>query len=206
MDTRSQTPSRARLRVLIDLLSGAAFRDICDHAREAAPSECCGFVLASGVRRCENIQDELHRLDPIAYPRTARTAFAFSASDEIFLAESFRTGDPVWAVYHSHPEGEACFSRADRVGVLRGGKPLYPALFYVVVGCHSGHVAGAKVFGIKRGTIRALASFGASLDRLNPPLRPRRRRDTLAVEARQRQRETVPDRPAQSTGEGRVAS
>ncbi|MGH7900069.1 MAG: Mov34/MPN/PAD-1 family protein, partial [Candidatus Binatia bacterium] len=49
------------------------------HAIESYPLECCGAILAVGgreqVRRITNIQDRLHREDPAAHPRDARTAY-----------------------------------------------------------------------------------------------------------------------------------
>ena len=46
--------------------------DICDHAKEQFPDECCGIILHTDtqefVRPCRNIQNDLHKDDPDAYP------------------------------------------------------------------------------------------------------------------------------------------
>ena len=30
------------------------------HARLTYPEECCGFILNNGIRKCKNIQNEMH--------------------------------------------------------------------------------------------------------------------------------------------------
>lgn len=127
---------------LISLIQDRFLAEIATHARQAHPEECCGMILASGLRRCKNIQDELHRLDPVAHPRPARTGFAFTAEDTIFLIDSLESDDPVLAVYHSHPDGSAQFSHADATGAA-----AYPDLFHLVVACSAEGDLRAVLYG-----------------------------------------------------------
>ena len=111
------------------------------HAEEAYPAECCGLVFDSGVRRCRNVQDELHASDPVAFPRTAREAFRLSDEDQLLLARSFDGRDPARVLYHSHVDTGAYMSEADVEGATVDGLPLYPELLHLVVSVREG-VAG----------------------------------------------------------------
>jgi proteasome lid subunit RPN8/RPN11 len=67
------------------VLERAALDDVLRHAREADPDECCGALVERRGRdevwRLENVQDQLHARDPVANPRTARTAYALGHRD-----------------------------------------------------------------------------------------------------------------------------
>jgi adenylyltransferase/sulfurtransferase len=142
-------------RLLIDGLICQTYR----HARRAYPDECCGMILRTGLRECTNIQDALHHQNPMAHPRTARKAFSFTADDSIFLAQSQRTDDPVLAVYHSHPNETANFSRADRDAALCDGKPVYPSLLHLVIACAADRIDESRLFGLVDGAHREVAHF-----------------------------------------------
>src|SRR5919109_5071796 len=62
------------------LLTQEAWNEISRHAQETFPEECCGVVLSAGgldyIYRLKNIQNKLHALDPLTYPRTAAIAYA----------------------------------------------------------------------------------------------------------------------------------
>src|SRR6266536_1301515 len=62
------------------LLTQEAWNEISRHAQETFPEECCGVVLSAAgldyVHRLKNIQNKLHALDPLTYPRTAAIASA----------------------------------------------------------------------------------------------------------------------------------
>lgn len=131
---------------ILSLLNETTLRGMYQHARETYPNECCGVLHRSGVRRCRNVQDELHAHDPVAFPRTARQAFSFAAADVLLMAESFDTADPVVAVYHSHVDCGAYFSKADETGALWNGEPVYPGLFHLVIDCRRCEIGGAKLF------------------------------------------------------------
>ncbi len=136
-----------------DLLDESRLETICAHARQTFPNECCGMILRSGVRPCENAQDRLHALDPMAFPRRPRHAFAFEARDAIFLAESFDGHNPVLAIYHSHSNGGASFSKADHAAILWNGQIAYPELLHLVIDCRSDGVHGVRLFGVREGVV-----------------------------------------------------
>ncbi|MFQ5430235.1 MAG: Mov34/MPN/PAD-1 family protein [Phycisphaerae bacterium] len=140
----------ADLKDIYTLLRDGRLREVYAHARDAYPAECCGMILRSGVRYCENAQAALQRLEPERHEKAAARAFQFDAADAIFLAESFDSDDPALVVYHSHTTGAAVFSRADRSGALLLGKPTYPNLCHLVIDCRSDRVAGARLFRFDR--------------------------------------------------------
>lgn len=95
---------------------------------------------------CANAQDQLHRDDPEAFPRSGENGYCLDFEDQIFLAKSFETDDSVRIVYHSHPNGSTGFSAADRAGAMSDGKPLYESLSYLVIGCTAVGATGAALY------------------------------------------------------------
>ena len=74
-------------------LTQDVWNEISRHAREAFPDECCGVILSTGdsdrVHALENIQNQLHALDPQTYPRTAARAYALDTRGrEAVLAQA----------------------------------------------------------------------------------------------------------------------
>ena len=110
------------------------------HARETHPDECCGALVRragkTDVWRLENVQNELHRRDPAANPRTAATAYALGRRD-LERVDSACAGDPaigtLQAIYHSHTKVGAYFSGEDRARAMFADEPLYPEIAWVVV-------------------------------------------------------------------------
>jgi proteasome lid subunit RPN8/RPN11 len=121
-------------------LEREALEDILRHAREADPDECCGALVARRGRdevwRLANVQDELHARDPVANPRTARTAYALGHRD-VARIDAATSGDPecgaLKAIYHSHAVNGAYFSGEDRARAMFGDEPTYPDIAYLVV-------------------------------------------------------------------------
>jgi proteasome lid subunit RPN8/RPN11 len=115
-----------------------ALDEMIAHARATHPEECCGAVLELGgrdvVRRFTNVQGRLHREDPAANPRDARTAYAPDPK-ELFAAvrDSDAPGARLKVFYHSHTRVGAYFSGEDRARALFGEEPAYPDTTYVVV-------------------------------------------------------------------------
>lgn len=105
----------------------AWIRELTDLAANSSPTECCGLVLADGIRPCRN-----------AMPgHQARSAYLFSPADAIWLAENAESG-AILAIYHSHPKGPADWSDADERSAWFAGKPLYPAIPRWIIGCRDG--------------------------------------------------------------------
>ncbi len=143
----------------IALLSQDLLAEVYRHARIAWPRECCGLILSSGVRRARNVQDDLHRIDPVAFPRTSEEAFCLDVRDQLILDASAYSPDEACVLYHSHPRGGACFSRADRAGALRDDRPVYPRLLHLVVDCRLRVVRGANLYAFADGRFRDIARF-----------------------------------------------
>lgn len=108
-------PDRPEVRV-----PAAVLHEICRHAVEADPEECCGLVVSQGRQRfgvairCRNEMSRLHRDDPQHYPRDGRSAYHMSERDVLEVRrEAERQGEAVTAVYHSHVGAAAYLSDLD---------------------------------------------------------------------------------------------
>jgi proteasome lid subunit RPN8/RPN11 len=149
-------------------MSGEIPRPVLDaiyqHAREGYPEEVCGFILghkgsaADEARRCENRQNQLHAEDPVAFPRTAATAYNLGAKDLFFLDKSLRSERPVKIIYHSHIDVGAYFSAEDVRAAAPDGELLYP-VDWLVVDVQKDGVRGAKLFRFSGGAFVEIASF-----------------------------------------------
>lgn len=134
-------------------IPAAAYDAMVARAEADYPYETCGLVF-EGHGRLEvlplrNIQNDLHRADPAAHPRDARTAYAFDPRElaqALFSRES--AGWSLRAIYHSHPDHDAYFSATDRreAAPPEWGGPTYPDVVYLV-------------FSVYRGKLRTAAGF-----------------------------------------------
>ena len=91
------------------LVTGRLLNELCTHALETRPEECCGLVTGvegdrfRSVYRCRNTMTLQHQNDPAVYPRDGRQAYYMSEVDALrALAEGEARGESVTAVYHSH--------------------------------------------------------------------------------------------------------
>jgi proteasome lid subunit RPN8/RPN11 len=124
------------------------------HAEQGYPDEVCGVVIGkrgdpahNAVRRCANLADEYHGMDPARYPRTARTAYVMDPKDLLRIqSEADAGGLEILAIYHSHTEHEAYFSQTDRDLALLDGEPLWPDTRYVVISVKMGKAIYCKMF------------------------------------------------------------
>ena len=119
-------------------LTQKGWEEISLHAIETFPEECCGVILHKGktddVRRCQNIQNDLHALDSKTYPRNATIAYAMDLKElEFIIHEAETTGAKIKAFYHSHPNHEAYFSQEDRAFATPFGEPTYPESAQIVI-------------------------------------------------------------------------
>lgn len=111
------------------------------HAKEAYPSECCGFVAGPAGERAlldesfreENEADKYHRLDPERFPRTSSTYFKIH---ELRAARAFERGEasgrPIKVIYHSHCDAGSYFSAEDAATFASHGELMWPCAFLVV--------------------------------------------------------------------------
>ncbi len=127
-------------------------RAIAEHAVAAYPEECCGLVFTREGRqqavRITNVQNELHARDPVAFPRTAATAYAMSYREvEPYLEAAYRGEIQLLAFYHSHPEHDAYFSTEDRAAAEPWLEdPNYAAAAQIVVSVRSAKVVAVRAF------------------------------------------------------------
>jgi proteasome lid subunit RPN8/RPN11 len=137
--------------------------ELCEHAREAEPEECCGLVLsAGGLRygravRCRNEMTRRHEEDPAEFPRDSRSAYYMSASDVLAVTrEAERSGEHVTAVYHSHV-GAAAYLSHDDLEYARN--PLFPFPYadQIVLSVFERTVREIKIF------LRSDGEFGERL-------------------------------------------
>jgi len=138
----------------------SCLEEIRDHAEREYPCECCGVVLSTSegawiVRRCTNIQDELHRKHPASFPRTARTAYYIDPREQMaILRDAEGQGWTIRGLYHSHPDHPARFSEEDERRAMPWGTPLYPDAFYLIVSVMKGRSGNLVCFTWNRAAAR----------------------------------------------------
>lgn len=140
--------------------------DVIRHLESCYPQEGCGVLLRSAeggawrVRPLRNAQDELHGRDPVRFPRTSRTAFAFEPREWLgVLLEADARGEHVACVFHSHVDTGADFSDEDRRLAAPEGEPLLPGASHLVMAVHSGYVRDMKIFWWERGEFQGRPVF-----------------------------------------------
>jgi proteasome lid subunit RPN8/RPN11 len=111
-------------------IDGRLLNELCAHARETWPEECCGLVTGTraghyeDAHRCRNEMTRLHRADPAAHPRDGTRAFFMNELDYLRVSEEAEPhGRMVTAVYHSHVGAGAYFSELDQEFA---NQPLFP--------------------------------------------------------------------------------
>ncbi len=100
--------------------------EIVAHAREQAPSECCGLLAGHGdvadrVIRCRNV----HKTPVTRYQMEPREQLAA-------FREMDRRGEELVGIYHSHPVSQPYPSPTDRA------EAHYPEARYVLVSLRAG--------------------------------------------------------------------
>lgn len=125
---------RARIELNRNLepapFSAAVMSELCQHALDTAPEECCGLVTGTAANRFErsyrvtNVMTKMHLGDALAFPRDARHAY-YMAEIEYLRAQkdAEADGQTVTAVYHSHVGAGAYLSEED-LGYAE--HPLFP--------------------------------------------------------------------------------
>ncbi len=126
--------------------------ELCEHAREAEPEECCGLVLSEGdlrygrAVRCHNEMTRRHEEDPDEYPRDSRSAYYMSTRDVLSVTrEAERTGEHVTAVYHSHVGAGAYLSEVD-LSYARHALFPFPYADQIVLSVYERSVREIKIF------------------------------------------------------------
>ncbi len=112
------------------LIQADVLHEICRHALDVAPEECCGLVMGSAEEhllravRITNVMTKMHVADADAFPRDARHAYYMSETEyQQAIGEAESRGEYVSAIYHSH-FGQGCYLSQDDLAFA--GHPLFP--------------------------------------------------------------------------------
>jgi proteasome lid subunit RPN8/RPN11 len=121
------------------------------HAQETFPDECCGVIFGAGmvdrVVPLKNIQNKLHALDPLTYPRTAVIAYAVDPLElDNVIRQAEASGERLKAFYHSHPNHEAYFSDEDKAFACPFGEPIFPDTVQIVASVYDRKIKIIKAF------------------------------------------------------------
>lgn len=140
-------PARAPVEV-----PAALFNELCAHARESDPEECCGLVSGDDrvrfrhAHRCHNVMTALHHEDPVRWPRDGREAFHMDETEWLDVVQRCeKDGDRVTAVYHSHVGSGAYFSEMDQQFALEPGYP-FPEADHIVLAVVDHRVVSSAIF------------------------------------------------------------
>src|SRR5229473_1058331 len=104
-------------------LSKSHFREMVEHARQAAPHECCGLIGGNGAR----IQTVYPLRNVAAEPLVTYEA----APEDLFAAQRAMRdrGEQLLAIYHSHPRSNDPQPSETDVRLA-----YYPSAVYFIVG------------------------------------------------------------------------
>jgi len=111
-------------------ISHDVLHEVCSHALDVAPEECCGLVFGASegefnhAIRVTNMMNKMHASDPRAFPRDARHAYYMSEVEYLRAIEEAETrGERVSAIYHSHFR-QGCYLSSDDLAFAQ--HPLFP--------------------------------------------------------------------------------
>lgn len=134
------------------LVSGRLLNELCAHARETQPEECCGLITGDeehryrSVYRCRNEMTLYNTKDPERYPRDGTKAFYMNETDYLKASEDAEgRGESVTAVYHSHVGAGAYFSEMDQEFAEHELFP-FPNVAHIVIAVFEGQVTQLGVF------------------------------------------------------------
>ncbi|MEE8164577.1 MAG: Mov34/MPN/PAD-1 family protein [Myxococcota bacterium] len=111
-------------------ISSEVLHEICRHALDVIPEECCGLVLSSRDRpfvrsvRISNVMTKMHLDNPTAFPRDSQHAYYMSEIEyQRAIEEAESHAEFVCAIYHSHVEQGCYLSQDDLAFAVH---PLFP--------------------------------------------------------------------------------
>lgn len=133
------------------IIAGRVLNELCGHALETQPEECCGLITGTSderfasVYRCRNEMTRYHGEDPELYPRDGTKAFYMNETDYLKAAnDAEEKGQLVTAVYHSHVGVGAYFSEMDQEFAAHELFP-FPNVAHIVIAVGEG---GYKQLGV----------------------------------------------------------
>ncbi len=130
-------------------------KKIFQQAEQEYPNECCGMIFGptgtkkgySKLRSCRNVQDQYHEIDPVSFPRNAKTAYFIEPKELLAIQKELRRdNEKIEIIYHSHIEAGAYFSEEDKRIASFEDEPVYPGVDYLVVSVIKGKVQEANLF------------------------------------------------------------
>ena len=133
-------------------ISSDILREVYGEARQAYPTECCGWLsgpkdgtAVNTIHRC--INDQTSGGPPNIANRTAETAYNITGTQLLELNRSLDGETPARVIYHSHPNGRAYFSDTDKEVATSpwGDAPAYPVQ-QLVVGIDDHRIVEAALF------------------------------------------------------------
>jgi [CysO sulfur-carrier protein]-S-L-cysteine hydrolase len=129
-------------------VSPALLAEVCAALERAYPAEGCGVILEGGAA------PRVHALRN-AYAGDPREGYAFDPHDWLALcrAAEARAERIAW-VFHSHVDGGAYLSAADRAGALAGAGPLLPGARQLIVAVVAGRAQEAAGYRWQDGEFR----------------------------------------------------
>ena len=138
------------------MIASAVFAAVQAHAQEAEPEECCGLITGTPrdryriAVRCRNELTRLHRLDPDRFPRDGRRGFHMNEGDYArATARAAARGEDITAVYHSHVDCGAYFSKLDQDFAGRPSFP-FPEADHLVIAVAGGKCLDCGLFQLDR--------------------------------------------------------
>lgn len=94
-----------------------------------------------------NAYDAYHARDPLRFPRTSRTAYAFDSREYLKISQAAdESGETIGCIFHSHVDVGAYFSAEDRAMAAPDNEPLLPGVAYVVIAVDDGKASAIRLF------------------------------------------------------------
>jgi len=133
-------------------LPSEVLHEVCAHALEAQPEECCGLVLGTSERpfarvvRCRNEMTAKHRAEPEVFPRDGHSAYYMNELDYLQAQrQAEEQGELVSAIYHSHVGAGPYLSEMDQEYAEHPLFP-FPEAAQIVLAVWDRKVAGGGIF------------------------------------------------------------
>ncbi|MGB7921962.1 MAG: M67 family metallopeptidase [Pyrinomonadaceae bacterium] len=118
-------------------LQSAHVEEMCAHAREANPAECCGLIGAADDHRARSI----YRASNVA--PDPRVGYEIAVRELLDAQRLMRErGEELWGIYHSHPRSIDPVPSETDVRLA-----YYPSAVYFIIGFSAG-VAVLRAFRI----------------------------------------------------------
>lgn len=136
----------------------SVFSQIKAHVESEYPQEGCGFVLLNHTKSiwevvpCRNAQDEMHKEDPVQFPRTAKNGFFVHPEDLLSVhKQATRSSRSQYAFYHSHIDAPPELSCLDREKLIENGEPWNPDLWQLVASVNNGTCSLINIYAWSKG-------------------------------------------------------